>query len=237
MGKGLCAGHDLGEGAIQLADSHLLAETAERTGVEQLGSYYGSNTYVRDWIGDGNSLFGLSSSTTGFRDQVVARMDRANATHLLLVEPRTAETFLADDRFVSRHAIGRYQLFERRNAVSRWAAVLDGPGAVSVDRVAPGRMRLHWEGAPDRVVVKESFHPFWRTEPPGLARLTGDANGMMVVDGFVADGATSLDLVYAPPALPWRVTLAGGCGIALLWGVDALLRRRSSSGDAEPKRT
>jgi hypothetical protein len=211
-----------------LADSHLLAQTAERAHVEQLGSYYGSNPYVKRWIGDGGSLFGLAVTEPGFVDQVVARMSRANATHLLLVDPKVAPRFEGDPHFAVDISVGRYVLLERRDAVARWGRILEGTGDLSVGRMEPGRIRLTLEGTSTRVAVNESFHPFWRVEPQGAGRVAEDADGLLVVDRLAED-ARSIDLVYSPPALPMLITRVSLLGVAGLFAAAAMAKRRLAS--------
>jgi len=209
-----------------LEDSHLMAQTADHAQVEQLGSYYGSTPFVKAWIGNGGSLFGMPFTEPHFIDQTVTRMGRGNATHLLLIDPRLFQRFEADGRFVRLLRIGRYDLLERRGAVSHWAVVAGGTGDVSIKRVEPGRMHVTVEGPPTELSINESFHAFWRVEPPGAARLREDANGLMTVDRL-APGLRSFDVVYEPSALPGRITLVGGAGIVALFAVGAAFRRRS----------
>jgi hypothetical protein len=208
-----------------LADSHLLAQTAEHAHVEQLGSYYGSNPYVKGWIGDGGSLFGLDAREPEFVDHVVSRMNTGNVTHLLLVDPRLSPRFEADPRFMIDVSVGRYVLLERRDAVVQWGRVLDGAGDLSVERIEPGRIHLASAGAPRSVAVNESFHPFWRVDPPDAGRMSQDSDGLIVVDRL-SDAKRSFDLVYSPPTLPIHITQIGCLCIAGLF-VAALTAKRN----------
>lgn len=207
-----------------LADSHLLAQTAERAHVEQLGSYYGSNPYVKSWLGDGGSLFGMSSSTPDFIDEVVDRMARGNATHLLLVDPKVSPRFASDPRFAVDMSVGRYTLLERRGAIAQWGRVLEGTGDLSVARVAPGHIQVAIGGNPERIEVNESYHPFWRLEPADAGRIGKDGDGLIVVDRL-AKGRSGFDLIYRPPSLPMRLTLLGCLGIAALFAAGVVAKR------------
>jgi hypothetical protein len=218
----------------RLDASHLLTLTAASTGVEQVGAYYGSTPFLtEDWTSaERGNVMGLHADAPNLTDRVVTRMDRANATHILLTDAAVAARFAGDPRFALEHETEHYTLFSRRGRASEFATVGGDGRGLDVDRVAPGRMRVTiaralGDGA--RVDVAESYHPFWRAEPPGAASLTEAKDGLMVLAPS-ASAPRTFDLVYAPPRSPWYVTLfAAACmaAIALVDAVGAKKRART----------
>jgi hypothetical protein len=201
----------------RLDHSHLLAETAQRAGVEQVGAFYGNTPYDRRelWLSfDAKDLTLLDRS-----EQV---MQLAGATHLLLVDPNLHRLFAGDGRFERLLSEGRYALFALRNAESRW---LSGPGApgARLSRVQPGELTLTLGGSSQPLVVSESFHPFWRVEPASAARLERSEQGWLQL--VPRTQARALRLRYEAPHLPRWLTVVGLAAIALTVGVDLVWKR------------
>jgi hypothetical protein len=207
-----------------MIESHVLAETASHAGVEQVGPYFsGLPSPTERWTRSENGLIlGASPAAPAFVDDVVARMKRANATHLVLADRVTARRIAADDRFALEREEGRYRVFSRRGAESRWATAADGP--IRLERIAPGRMRLDLEESTGPVSVSESFHRFWRAEPPSAATVRAAPDGLMVVEPSA--GTRSFELVYDPPRFPLFVSLGAWSVIAALVATSELRRRR-----------
>jgi hypothetical protein len=178
----------------ELQNSHILARTAEVTGVEQIGAYYGDTPYVRSEYRDP-----LTSTDSQTLDRMLVIMDRANATHLLLVDPDLSEVFMRDDRFKALANYGRYTIFERVGASSLWSSITEGSGEVSTARVAAGKIRLNVEGPIKRIVVKESYHPFWRITPQGAGVLELGPAGAMSLSLLPEQRSSTIELVYVPP--------------------------------------
>ena len=142
-------------------------------------------------------------------DRVLAIMDRANATHLLLVDPALSDIFVRDNRFKVLAQHGRYMIIERAGKISRWSDVVEGSGQVTTMRAAPGRIRLHIEGPVARIVVKESYHPFWRVTPQNAATLESGPAGAMSLSVPQQQGASTIELLYMPPMIAIWLSMAG----------------------------
>jgi hypothetical protein len=212
-----------------LQSSHVLSRTAEETGVEQFGSYYGSTPYPTElWqLTAFDEIFGEDARDPAIVDVAVARMERANGTHIVLQSPDLVARFAADPRMDRLGSIGHFTVFARRGVPSRWAST-EGGEAVGVERLAPGRMRI--AAAPSApITVAESYHGFWRTEPAGVAVIRSTDDGLMSV-GPRRDGAGAFELVYEPSRLPDLVSLVGASGLLAIFGFDAWKRRAAAGG-------
>lgn len=212
-------------GGFALDHSHLLAQTAEQTGVQQLGAYYGNTPYIKPdlWI----DLAAVDSTDAVTR--AITVMQRGNATHLLLCEPNAIDRFGSDPRFQVLVRVGRYTVLGLRNAVSRWAVALDGAADVEMRRLAPGRIQLAISSFTSRVAVSESFHPFWRAQPAGV-QLSAGPSGLMQL--ALPDGARGVvDLHYERPGAPFWASVLGFLGVFGL-GAYAWLGRAKSERTA-----
>lgn len=201
-----------------LDHSHLLVRTAELTGAEQIGAYYGLTPYWRPWLL-------VDTFAPGAYEPAIPALDRGNVTHLLIVNADTAQ--LTGEPLKELVRFGRYALLERPRTTSGWASVSHGAGSVSVLRREPGKISLSTSGAPAELLVSESFHPFWRAEPPASARIHSDSLGLMRVEKMTS--ADDLELVFAPPRLPKYLSLFGVSLIAGLAVLANLRVRRSAT--------
>lgn len=205
---------ELGTG---LDRSHIMAETAQRAGVEQIGGFYANTPYDR-------AEFWLSFLSTDprFPDRTLGVMERANATHLALTDPALSRRFAADARFERVLQEGRFTLFARRGFESRWAVTDDG-ARVAVKRVRPGEIELKSDALASPITLNESYHPFWSVDPPGAARLERAELGMLRAVPSMPQA--SLHLRYTPPQLPNWLSLFGLSIIALVFLLDLSLKR------------
>jgi hypothetical protein len=214
---------------VNLADyrldaSHILASTAEHTGVEQVGAFYGQTPFLtEDWTSaERGNATGTHADRPDLVSRVAARMIRANATHILFTDKQEAESFAADPRFAVEHTTEHYVLLSRRDlatlgdATSHYATANGDGEGLSVERLAPGRMRLNVSRpvtADLRIDLAESYHPFWHAEPP--VPLAQAKDGLMVV-GPLPAGVTRVELVYASPKAPWVVSLVAGAAMVVI---------------------
>jgi hypothetical protein len=182
-----------------LGQSHVLARTSEQTGVEQVGAFYGSTPYDKD------ALWTSFDPRDVSVDGIVSVMQRANATHFVLSDPRLRSLLGADERFTQRFTAGRFTVYERTRAVSRWADALGGGAVLRVERLEPGHLRLGVAPGTLRVRVSESHHPFWRSSGSTLRR---DQDGLLLVERASGEAA-EFDLLYAPPLAPIVISVTG----------------------------
>jgi hypothetical protein len=203
--------------------SHIMARTADRTGVEQVGEYYGNTPYSLDWLYERSLNDGVDAAGDDVVSRTVEILRRANASQLLLVVPRQFAEFRADSRFKVRRAIGRFLLLDFTGAPSAWATALTGSGSVAVERLAPGHIHLKPEAGVTSIAIAESYHPFWHVFPSGAATLGKGLDGFMRVERNT-QGSNELDLRYVPPRLSIWATWLGVLGILCVFAVST--RRR-----------
>jgi len=198
-----------------LDTSHVLVRTAELTGAEQVGAFYGLTPYAQDW------LTVDTFAADGFLRAKEA-LDRANVTHLLILNAGGVDLVKAQLTELVR--FGQFAVVSRNDVKSAWSSVLEGSGTVQTERLAPGRIRLNQIGSATALSVSESYHPFWKVEPSKSgAKLSADAFGMMRVDAPLSE-SRALELVYAPPATPWVLSIFAGTVIVALFAFTTLRR-------------
>ncbi len=196
----------------QLGGSHVLALTACETGVRQLGSYYGVVPYkTKVWtMGQVGLLYGLRVTGADSLDQLRQRMIMTNATHLVVADPvlGTRLQGAREFRFLTR--VGRFSVFELTNSVSEWVVPIQGDAITNVEEVRTGvidfRVSQNPQGA--TVLVKTSYHPFWRMIGPQKAQLDEGPSGLMQIK-WLPPGDHDVSLLYRQPRWPIWVSLAG----------------------------
>jgi hypothetical protein len=211
-------------GTGSLTRSHVLAQTADAAGVEQIGEWYGNTPYQLDWLYHPSLNQGFDPSDSTLVEHTLAMCRKANVTHLLLVRPETAAAFTADGRFTPLMRDGMFTLLALQGAQSRWAEVVEGSGTVRLER-RPGQLRLEHTGDVTRAVIREAHHPFWRLSPADSGRLSSSPDGLMSVELSRQAGAVALD--YQPPRLPLLISGAG-CACILLLGLGVAVTRYSA---------
>jgi hypothetical protein len=210
-----------------LDNSHIMAESAQRAGIEQVGAYYGNTPYDREdfWLS-------FDPADPELPERTVDVMRRANATHLLLANPNLIGLFEADKHFSKLFEAGRFSLFNRVGSQSEWVrAVTPAQARPTVTRVAPGHIRIATNGAIE-FTVAESYHRFWKAEPIGSAQITADAEGL--IELRVAASTPQVRLDYTPPRLPGVLTTLGLVSILGLFVLDLGLKRTQSRDWSKP---
>jgi hypothetical protein len=174
--------------------SQVLARTAGETGVETLGTWYGiTNFPTGTWTpGEFGRLFRVPIGPEHM-DAILARMKRTNCSHLVLSNPQLSDVIDEAEGLTEVARIGRFVVFDRQE-IEGFATVI-GPGTATVTARRPGAMTVEVAiASPRRVVVRESWHPFWRVD--GGASLTAAPDGLMLVD---APRSGTFHLTYQPP--------------------------------------
>lgn len=208
--------------SAELSESHVLSLTARESGVRQLGPYYGVVPYkTRGWtMGQVGLLYGMRVRGAEDIDEIRRRLRLSNATHLVTADPVLGMQIEQAPGFRLLERIGRFSVFEAEGIASEWAAPLQNDAAVVVREYRPGFVAFSVErnarGA--RVLVKASYHPFWKLDGPKGARLVEGPSGLIqVLD--VPPGDHEITLDYHEPRWPAWVSIAGW----LLIGAFALL--------------
>jgi hypothetical protein len=144
------------------------------------------------------------------------------------------------DTFKRIHETGRFEIWRRqdgneaegrRDAESRPIAELSPSNVVSNVRWARDELTFTLEAgyARARILVKTSFHPWWRIEGPPRAWLRESPEGFLVVDD-IPKGRHEIRLRYQPGNLPGRVSALGWVLLAGWAGLVAWQERRGAAG-------
>ncbi len=232
-----------------LSRSHVLALTSQRSGVRQLGATYSVAPYrTAEWTrGEGGRLYNLRLDDPREIRELLLLMRHSNAGYLVTSDPTAAEKIATVDVFAEVHRAGRFAVFELVGNASRWVEPLtEGIEAESYPQTGEGDARdasklvVRYRSARDggALLVKSSYHPFWRYDGPGNdghggVALRAHDSGLTVVDGLPS-GEHEFELVYRQPAWPLWVSLAAL--VALLALAFRSRRRGDGPRSASPAR-
>ena len=206
----------------RLGIGHVLALTARQSGIWQLGGTYGITPFrTGKWTASElGQLYDRPLRTRKQFVRLLRRMRRTNATHLVLSEPTLGAKLATVPSFSLLLREGRFTLLRLTRATSRWVEA--GSPGVRVGPVdfRPGRVRILVASRAKEaaLLVKVSYSPYWRLTGGRGARLTGQSDGLMAIEGL-APGRHDLRLEYRPPRYPNWISLAGWlliAGLALL---------------------
>jgi len=204
---------------VELSQSHVLALTARETGVRQLGATYGVVPYLTArWTpSEFGTLFRGTVRDTGDVVRVVDWMRLANATHVVTSDTSTARTLAVSGQFEDLFAVGRFNVLRAAAIGSEWVAA-EGPGVETLwARFETGRyaMRLRGDGS-GSVLVRSSYHPFWRFAGPDRIGVNVEDTGLMrLVD--LPPGETEVTMTFLPPAWPLLLSAGSWFVIAAVW--------------------
>jgi len=220
-----------------LTHSHILARTSEKTGLPQLGSWYGVVPY-----GTGRWTRGEFGAFFDFSEQVVTspeayqellhRLLLSNTGLVVISDPSLAARLEGREPFDLRGRIGRFALFEVRGALSRWVEPIGRDLHVDVVSYRPGSILFEVRAsiAQASMGIRESWHPFWRIKDQPQVRMSQNPYGLISLEN-IPPGQHVLDLEWRPPRSPLFLSLLGWT-VILVIGVFAVreqLRLRSRS--------
>jgi hypothetical protein len=206
----------------------VLALTARETGVHQLGATYGVvPCLTARWTpSEFGTLFRGMVRDTGDVDRVIGWMRVANATHVVTSDTSTARTLADSGQFEELFAAGRFNVFRAGAIESEWVTA-EGAGFETLwARFETGRyrMRLRGNGA-GSVLVRSSYHPFWRFSGPDRIGLNVDDTGLMrLVE--LPPGETEVTMTFRPPAWPLLLSACSWIVIAAVWVLAGPRRKR-----------
>lgn len=211
----------------RLIDSHVLARTSHQAGVRQLGAYYKAIPLPTSrWTGsDRGQLFERDVRTADDLRNLRAQLQLTNCTHLVLSDPAQADALASVEGFRELHRAGRYAVFEVAGATSRWCHPLTAELRTRTIEYEAGdiRIAIRANDPGGALLVKQSFHPFWKAEGTGTATLGAHVSGLLVVAGLGV-GQSALRLRWTPPRYPSWISLVGS--VALLGTLVVAGRRR-----------
>jgi hypothetical protein len=192
---------------VKLSQSHVLALTSHRTGVRQLGAFYGVAPYrTVSWT---PSEFGTLFRKFIYDDEHISRIQKqlwaTNSTHVVTCDPRTRRQLAQSANFRLLHSVGRFAVYSATQFASQWVSPSKPGVEVTADEFQTGRIRfdirLSRPGA--EVLVKSSYHPAWRVsksrESRTLVRL--ENSGLMTLEGLDT-GASTIEIEYRPARWP-----------------------------------
>lgn len=222
----------LSPGPNGLGASHVLALTARETGARQVGSVYSIAPYpTAPWTAsEFSTLFGKAIRQPADVQHVVDKCWFANATHILSSNPRTAALLKASGAFESLYVSGRFEVLHWLGYAGEWANRFgDGKGVPGVD-FEPGRIMipLGSEAYPEGIMVKATYHPFWRVSGQEQVKLAAHPSGLIEIRKAQA-GQGNLELEFVPPVWPRLVSLLAVMAIALMAWRDRFHGKRAGS--------
>jgi hypothetical protein len=203
---------------VKLSQSHILALTARRTGVRQVGATYGVAPYrTALWTpGEFGLLYRIAVAGQEDLDKVESRMWASNATHLVTSNRRSSGILDGSEDFERLYTGGRFAVFRATSTSSEWVSPLD-PGVEVLSAVfETGRYRLRVRcRGPGSVLVKSSYHPGWRFSGVSTVYLHVDELGLMRVRQL-PEGESDISMTFrlsrwpgVLSALAWTVIVAG----------------------------
>jgi hypothetical protein len=208
-----------------LAHSHVLVLTHRETGVRQLGTYYGVVPYRTRWtLSEFNRLFQLSDVSA---DGLVVLMNKTNARAVLASTEAAARWFESTDRFDRLFREDPFSVWRLRDGPVEWIAPLRPSNRVARVSFEDGLVRfvLESERPRARVVVKATWHPWWRLEGPPGAKTVETPDGFLgILD--IPQGRHEIALRYEEDPWPARLSAFGWVAL-LVWGVRVGRWRRS----------
>ena len=205
-----------------LAQSHVLALTSRRTGVHQLGPYYGVTPYATDWTASAHdNLFGIPTSQPRVYAHTLTWLVRSGCSHLVLADPRLIPGFIALGLEPLWRG-GRFAVLQLPR--SQWPSIAQGQGATAqLDYRQAHRLtaaiQVTQPGGQVRLPV--AWSPHWKVQPPAGLAIRGDKMGLTVVSGQ-SPGNYTMILEYVAPQLGLQVSAAAWLAVVAL----ALLPRR-----------
>lgn len=205
--------------------SHIPILVSEQFKAPMLGTYYGVVPYKSRWtLSEFSRLYNNTRPTA---ESLVQAMEMTNTGAIVTSNEETNDFIGKTRAFDKVHEVARYTVWRRRGAK-------DEP----VDGLRPGNVIEHATWKPGefsfdlttekrgRVLLKTSWHPWWRISGVPDAWLRENDNGFLVIDDIPA-GHFKVRVWYAPRRLPWRVT---GFGLAVLcvWALYLSMRKPKS---------
>lgn len=225
-------------GQARLANSHVLALTARETGVLQLGAAYGIVPYPTRWtLSEFGTLYGRMPVDEARLREIVSSMHRTNATHLVTSDPDMARVLSGTPAFQLLHRVGRFSVLRLAGSESEWVSAEPAgaprhgqpagsgsgptsnapPAGVEAASFEVGKVKVRFTegGPPGDLLVKVSFHPFWRLEGSANGTLGEDPDGLIRVSRLELRDR-EITLTYDPPRWPARLSFTAWIGILAL---------------------
>ncbi|MGD8395172.1 MAG: hypothetical protein PVF43_06830 [Candidatus Eiseniibacteriota bacterium] len=222
--------YDMPEVQSRLRQSHVLALTAHRTGVRQLGPYYRMMPYqTNQWtLGDAGRVLGRRVTSREEAAALAEGFALTNCTHVVVASPDLVRLFEALPQYRLLVRAGRFGLFRVVGQRSLWVSPAGGSVTARVEDYRTGRIAIEAmvRASGGDLLVKESFYPRWRLAGPDGASLAAHPSGLMLITGLRA-GQHALDLEYRSP-LPALFLVAGPAWFLIALGGLAGARRSSA---------
>jgi len=215
-----------------LGASHVLALTAREAGVRQVGSAYSVAPYTTaPWTAsEFSTLFAKFILKPEDVQYVVDKAWFANVTHILTSDPRTAGLLKASGAFSPRFAAGRFEILRWQGYAGEWGSRLGDGKPLTGINFQPGLIDIPLGDGdyPQGIMVKTSYHPFWRVDDGSGAILSPHPSGLMEITNLKS-GRSFLGIKYRPPVWPKFISLLAVLGIvAMALGERALSKRADS---------
>ena len=220
---------------VKLSQSHVLALTSQRTGVRQLGAFYGVAPYrTVSWT---PSEFGTLFRKFVRDDESISRIQRqlwaTNSTHVVTSDPRTRRQLAETANFRLLHRVGRFAVYRATQVASQWVSPLKPGVEVNADEFQTGRIRfdirLSRPGA--EVLVKSSYHPAWRLSTSRELRplIRMENSGLMRLEGLDT-GTSTIEMEYRPARWPLWLSAFSWASILAIYVTGKKQRSKTTNG-------
>jgi hypothetical protein len=209
---------------VKLSQSHVLALTAHRTGVRQLGATYGVAPYrTAVWTpSEFGTLFRRFVRDDEAAADVYGNAWVANVTHIVVSDGRTRQKLEDVDSgafgngggFRKLHKTGRFSVF-RAPVDCEWVRSSDRDVVVDSVVFETGRYRFKVRSGRrhGQLAARSTAFPGWRLTAPAGSKLRTGQRGLMVLEGFPT-GEFEVEIEFRPDSRPaW---LSAFCWIAIV---------------------
>ena len=145
-------------------------------------------------------------------------------------DPRTAGLLKASGVFSPRFAAGRFEILRWQGYAGEWANGFGDGKPLPGIKFQPGLIGIPPVGTdyPQGIMLKTTYHPFWRTDTGSGAKLSRHPSGLMEVTNL-GPGRAALGIEFRPPVWPKFVSLLSVLGIlAMALGERAVKKRADS---------
>jgi hypothetical protein len=213
-----------------LAQSHVLVRTHEKTGIPQLGTYYGVVPYPLRWtLSEFDGFYGTRLPAP---EWVLEATDKTNVGAVVTSSRSVYESIERTGAFDLLYQSEHYAVWRKRDAHDDPVNPLSPTNHVDSIAFETGDIRFHLrtEYPGSRVLPRTMWHKFWRLEGVPGAVLRESPEGFLVVDKIPV-GSFSVHLRYEPSRVP-GVLSAVGIALLLAW---AYRLRRDGLWNAEPE--
>lgn len=201
-----------------LQRGHITSLTSWKTGLPQVGAYYGGHPFATDrWLrSELGAFFGRRKPAAGW---VAGGLAFANVGVLLTLSPHMAHTLRRFGPFQPLFQDGPFVVWRYTQQARRWTLSYTPALKAHTLSFAPGRLKLvitspGLNDAKHRLLVKVGWHRWWQLKGPKAARLIKDPATHLMLLTHLPKGRHTYELQWRPSLWPSWLSLFG-CSLLL----------------------